>query len=142
MRTMTTVAACVVFIAGAASTAAAQAADSAKAKPPTAPAAASIEGAWSGYLDMGGNGMAVNASFKKEKDGYTGTMSGPEGDVPLKDIELKGDTLTAVASVSMGGSSFDVYYWFVVTKDALSGSLDANVQGQAFSLPLTLKRPE
>lgn len=142
MRTIKAVATGLLLVAIAGSTAAAQATDSTKGKPAAAPAAASIEGAWSGYLDMGGNGMAVNASFKKDKDSYTGTISGMEGDVALQQIELKGDTLTAMASMPTPNGNIEVWYWFKVTKDALSGSLDANVQGQAFSLPLTLKRPE
>jgi len=141
MRSATVFAAGLLLTAAAGSTASAQS-DSTKAKPPAAASAPSIEGAWTGYLDMGGNGMAVNASFKKEKDSYTGTISGMDGEVPLQQIELKGDTLTAMASMPTPNGNIEVWYWFTVTKDALSGGLDANVQGQSYSLPLSLKRPE
>ena len=140
MRNHSVVAAAMLLVAVVGSTAVAQSPDS-TSKPKASPAA-SIEGKWTGYLDMGGNGMTVNASIKKEADGYTGTMSGMDGDVALQQIELKGDTLTAMASHATPNGNIEVWYWFKVTTDALSGSLDASAGGQSFSLPLTLKRPE
>jgi hypothetical protein len=139
MRRITALATGLFAIAAIHSTAAAQS-DTTKAKE----AVPSIEGAWTGYLTMGSGGQTVNATIAKAKDadGYTGTVSGLNGDVALQKIALKGDTLTAMAVMSTGGANFEVWYWFKVTKDALTGSLDANVQGQAVSLPLTLTRPK
>ena len=139
MRSLSAIAAGLLLIAAAGSATAQAApppADTAKAKE----AALSIEGAWSGYLDMGGNGQQMNANIKKEGDAYTGTITGMQGDVALQQIELKGDMLTMMAAMPGPSGNIEVWYSFKVTKDALSGQLDANFNGQAFSLPLTLNR--
>ena len=112
-------------------------ADTSKAKPA---AELSIEGAWNGYLDMGGNGQQMNANIKKEGGSYTGTISGMQGDVALQQIELKGDMLTMMAAMPGPSGNIEVWYSFKVAKDTLSGQLDANFNGQAFSLPLALNR--
>ena len=118
--------------------------DSTKVKPDSAaktPAgAANLEGKWTGTISTPNGDMPVNAQIKKENDGYVGTVSGLEGDVPLKDITLDGDKVTAGAVMSMQGQGFEVWYSFVLKGDTMTGGVSASVQGQTMAFDLVLKR--
>lgn len=132
----------VLFVATAA-TAQAQTPDSTKKTDSTAAKPAgppSLEGNWSGAIETPNGSMNVMAAIKKAPGGYTGTISGMEGDVPLRDIEMVGDTVTAVATMSAGGQSIEVWYSFLFKDGALNGKVDANVGGQSMSLPLRLRK--
>lgn len=137
MRRFTLLAAGVVLAAATTATAQGTPPDSTKKAPA---AAANLEGTWTGSLTTPQGEMPVNAKIKKEKDGYVGTVSGLEGDVPLKEITVVGDKVTMGAVMSMQGQSFEVWYAFVIKGDALNGSLSANVQGQSMAFDLLLKR--
>lgn len=121
----------------AAATAQAQTPDTTKKAPAAAP---SLEGQWSGSIETPNGGMSVMAAIKKGADGYTGMISGMEGDVPLRDIKMVGDTVTAVATMSAQGQSIEVWYSFLFKDGALDGRVDANVGGQSMTFPLMLKK--
>jgi hypothetical protein len=132
-----------VLLAAAAMPALAQG-DSTKTKPDSAakaPAgAANLEGTWTGSISTPQGEMPVNAKIKKGADGFVGTISGLEGDVPLKDITLDGDKVTAGAVMSMQGQGFEVWYSFVLKGDTMTGGVSASVQGQTMAFDLVLKR--
>jgi len=133
------------FVAAAAATPAlAQATDSTK-KAPVADSASktpagNLEGAWTGSITTPNGAMPVNAKIRKEKDGYVGTISGLEGDVPLREITHEGKKVTAGAVMSAQGQSIEVWYTFTLDGDTLTGGVSANVQGQAMAFDLVLKR--
>ena len=106
----------------------------APAGPPT------IEGNWSGSIETPNGGMNVLAAIKKAPGGYSGIISGLEGNVPLREITVSGDTVSFVATMSAQGQSFDVWYSFLFKEGGLDGKLDANVGGQSMSFPLFLKK--
>lgn len=126
-----------VLLVAAASAVHAQTPDTTKKAPAAAP---SLEGQWAGSIETPNGGMNVMAAIKKGSDGYTGTISGMEGDVALRDIKLVGDTVTAVATMSAQGQSIEVWYSFLFKDGALNGRVDANVGGQSMTFPLMLKK--
>lgn len=113
-------------------------ADSAAAKPNAG--AARLEGKWTGSISTPNGDMPVNCEIKKEKDGYVGTISGIEGNVPLKEITFDGDKVAASAVMSAQGQAIEVWYSFQLKGDVLAGGVSANFNGQSMSFDLTLKR--
>jgi hypothetical protein len=134
-----------------AATAQAQA-DSAKTKPASDSAkapvtmgsatagAAAFVGKWTGSIESPQGQMPVNAELKQDGTGFVGTISGLEGNVPLREITIKGDTVIAGATMSAQGMSIEVWYNFIRSGETLSGSASANFNGQSMSFPLTLTR--
>lgn len=147
MRHKTAVAALLLTLA----VASAQAqADSAKAKPAddsakvtmgsaTAGAAAFL-GKWTGSIESPQGNMPVQAELRKGESGFVGTISGLEGNVPLREITIAGDTVIAGATMSAQGMSIEVWYNFIRSGDTLTGTASANFNGQSMSFPLTLTR--
>ena len=56
--------------------------------------AADITGNWTGSMSMGDNQISLTYVFKQDGEKLTGTVTGPGGDLPLKDGTVKGDKLT------------------------------------------------
>jgi len=151
MRRISLLSAAVLLAHATAASAGAQGTDSTKAKPApdsakatsTAAApvgAAAFVGKWRGSVSSPNGDMPVNCEIKKEGSGFVGVISGLEGDVPLRDIVIAGDTVTAGTVMSMQGTSFEVWYSFIRKDDTLSGSASATFNGQAMSFPMTLTR--
>jgi hypothetical protein len=66
-------------------------------------AAADVAGKWTGEVPRRGGEMAMTTFvFKAEGDKVTGTMSGPQGDVALQDVTVKGDQ---ISFSTMGGNA-------------------------------------
>ena len=101
-----------------------------------------LEGRWTGFVEgLQGKQPAV-ATFKKEADKYTGTISGmrPGMDATLKDIKLEGDNVTARTEIETPNGNVVVNYNFVVQGDTLKGKGEAEFGGQTFGFDFDLKR--
>lgn len=101
-----------------------------------------LEGRWAGTVDgIQGQQPAV-ATFKKEGDKYTGSVSGlrPGADAILKDINLDGDKVTAKTEVDTPQGNVVVNYAFVVQGDTLKGKGEAEFGGQTYTFTFDLKR--
>mgnify|MGYP000275893544 CR=1 FL=1 len=105
-------------------------------------AQAKLEGRWVGKVKSIQGERDANASFKKEGDNYTGTISGirPGQDVALKDIKVDGDKVTAVAEVETPMATIVINYKFTLTGDNLNGQGSLDFNGNAFSFDVELKR--
>jgi hypothetical protein len=143
MRRLTLLATGMLVLAG---SALAQGTDTTKTKPDSGAAkpasgAARLEGKWTGSISTPNGDMPVNCEIKKDdKNGYVGTISGLEGNVPLKDITFDGEKVAAGAVMSAQGQAIEVWYSFVLKGDVLSGGVSASFNGQSMSFDLTLKR--
>lgn len=102
--------------------------------------AAAFLGKWTGSIESPQGQMPVNAELKQDGTGFVGTISGLEGNVPLREITIKGDTVIAGATMSAQGMSIEVWYNFIRSGETLNGSASANFNGQSMSFPLTLTR--
>jgi hypothetical protein len=101
-----------------------------------------LEGRWTGTVDgIQGQQPAV-ATFKKQGDGYTGTISGlrPGADATLKDIKIDGDKVTAKTEVETGQGAVLVNYAFTLQGDSLKGKGEVEFGGQTYAFNFDLKR--
>lgn len=101
-----------------------------------------LEGRWSGTVDGMQGKQAATATFKKEGDKYTGSISGmrPGMEAPLKDIKLDGSNLTAKTEIDTGQATVVINYSFVLEGDSLKGKGDVEFAGQTYTFTFDLKR--
>jgi opacity protein-like surface antigen len=137
MRRLLTLAVAAVFALP--SVAAAQAApakpDSTKKEEP-----ASHLGSWRGSVSTEQGNQEVWMTVKKDGDKLSGTTGSQMGETPLYDISIKGDTLSAGASMQTPNGNFDLWYTMILKGQTLTGSIDLNIQGQKLSLPVALRK--
>lgn len=101
-----------------------------------------LEGRWAGTVDgLQGKQNAV-ATFKKDGDKYTGSISGlrPGSDAILKDINIDGDKVTAKTEVESPQGNVVVTYAFVLQGDSLKGKGEVEFGGQTYGFDFDLKR--
>jgi hypothetical protein len=79
--------------------------------------AADVSGKWNAQVP-GRNGQVRDTTFNLKADGdkLTGTMSGPQGDVEIKDGKISGDTLSFKVNLEFNGNSIVLLF-----KGSLSG---------------------
>jgi len=109
------------------------------------PAAASqdkLAGRWVGKVKSPRGERDANATFKKDGEKYTGTISGlmPGQEVALKDIKVDGDKVTAAADVEMPQAALTINYKFTVQGNALTGQGSTEFNGNAINFDVELKR--
>lgn len=105
-------------------------------------AQAKLEGRWVGKVKSVQGERDANATFKKEGDKYTGTISGirPGQEVALKDIKLDGDKVTAIAEVETPQAAITINYKFTLAGDSLNGQGSLDFSGNAITFDVELKR--
>ncbi|HQR32501.1 MAG TPA: hypothetical protein PLK30_07185 [Blastocatellia bacterium] len=105
-------------------------------------AQAKLEGRWVGKVKSIQGERDANASFKKEGDNFTGTISGlrPGQDIALKDIKVDGDKVTAIAEVETPMATIVINYKFTLAGDSLNGQGALEFSGNAISFDVELKR--
>jgi hypothetical protein len=101
-----------------------------------------LEGRWSGTVDGLQGKQGATATFKKDGDKYTGSISGlrPGTDASLKDIKLDGDKVTAKTEIETPQGNVVINYSFVVQGDTLKGKGEADFGGQTYGFDFDLKR--
>jgi hypothetical protein len=108
--------------------------DSAKVMP------VNIVGSWYGSISTPNGNQDVTVTIKKDSTGYSGTMASPQGEIAIYDVKLEGEKLQFGATVSTPNGNLDLWYTFTVKDDTMTGQIDGSFGGQAFSLPLSLKK--
>lgn len=101
-----------------------------------------LEGRWSGTVDGIQGKQNATATFKKEGDNYTGSISGlrPGAEAPLKDIKVDGDKVTAKTEVESPQGAVVINYNFTVQGDSLKGKGEVDFGGQTYAFEFDLKR--
>lgn len=99
-----------------------------------------LAGKWEGKIVSPQGERPTTATFKKDGSGYAGTMTGPRGDLQLKEIKLEGDKLTAKAEVETPQGNLTINYEFTLQGDSLKGKGSLDINGNAISLDIDLKR--
>jgi hypothetical protein len=101
-----------------------------------------LAGRWVGAVEGPLGKQNAVASFKKDGDKYTGTITGlrPGSDATLKDIKLDGDKVTAKVEIESQQGSAVVNYTFVVQGETLKGKAEAEFGGQTYAFDYDLKR--
>jgi hypothetical protein len=99
-----------------------------------------LAGKWEGTMKAPQGERAATAVFKKEGEIYTGTITGLRGDVPLKDIKVAGDKITAKAEIETPQATLTINYEFVLQGDGLKGTGSLDFGGSPISFDLDMKR--
>ncbi len=58
-----------------------------------------LEGRWTGSITTPNGDMDMAATFKKDKDAFTGTITGMQGDIAFKSVKVDGDKVKAQGRV-------------------------------------------
>lgn len=99
-----------------------------------------LEGRWEGKTQSPQGERPTTAVFKKEGSGYTGTITGMRGDLPLKEVKVDGDKVTAKAEVQAQGNTITINYSLKLQGDSLKGTGAVDFSGQTFEFDVDLKR--
>jgi hypothetical protein len=99
-----------------------------------------LQGRWEGTVQTPQGQMPAKASFKKEGDAYSGTVSGLRGDIAFKEVKLDGARVIAIAEVQTPQGNVPVNYEFLLEGETLKGKAEASLGGQVFSFVFDLKR--
>jgi len=72
-------------------------------------AAADISGKWAGDVPgRGGDMTPMTFTFKADGDKLTGSVTGPQGDVPLQDGKVSGDQIAFSTTLDFGGDTVKI----------------------------------
>ena len=99
-----------------------------------------LAGRWEGTLQAPQGEMPAVATFKKDGDKYTGTITGVRGDIQLNEVKIDGDKVTAKATVETPQATVDINYVFSLQGDSLKGTGSLDFNGNPFSFEIALKR--
>jgi hypothetical protein len=82
--------------------------------------AADVSGKWSAQVP-GRNGQTRDTTFNLKADGdkLTGTMTGPQGDVEIKDGKISGDNLSFKVTLEFNGNSIVLLFKGVASGDQI-----------------------
>jgi hypothetical protein len=101
--------------------------------------AADISGKWSGEMPgRGGDVMPTTFTFKVEGDKLTGSMTGPQGDIPIQEGKVSGDQISFSTTLDFGGNSIKLLYKGTVNGDQIKMTREREGSGQAREF--TIKR--
>ena len=86
-------------------------------------------GTWKCEYKIGDQQRTSTLTLKKDGDKVTGTMTwSDQKDEKLKDVKLKGDTLTFSAVRKLMGNEIPIDYTFTIDGDKLKGKGERGVQ--------------
>jgi opacity protein-like surface antigen len=82
--------------------------------------AADVTGKWTGAVPTRDGGTReATFNFKQDGEKLTGTMTGPQGDIELKDGAVKGDDVSFLVAMSFGGNDVKLNYKGKVAGDEI-----------------------
>jgi opacity protein-like surface antigen len=82
--------------------------------------AADVTGKWTGAVPTRDGGTReATFNFKQDGEKLTGTMTGPQGDIELKDGAVKGDDVSFNVALSFGGNDVKLNYKGKVAGDEI-----------------------
>ncbi len=99
-----------------------------------------LSGKWDGKSISPQGERPTSMTFKKEATAYTGTMAGMAGDVPLKDVKLDGNKLTATAAIEAPQGSITLKFNLTLDGETLKGKGEVDLGGQSIPFDVELKR--
>ena len=101
--------------------------------------AADISGKWAGDMPgRGGDMTATTFNFKVDGEKLTGTMTGPQGDIPLQEGKVAGSAISFSTTLDFGGNSIKILYKGTVSGDQIKMTREREGSGQAREF--TIKR--
>ena len=93
--------------------------------------AADLSGKWSGDMPgRGGDTTPTTFNFKVDGEKLTGTMTGPQGDLPLQEGKVAGNQISFSATLDFGGNTIKILYKGTVTGDQIKMTREREGAGQ------------
>jgi hypothetical protein len=99
---------------------------------------AGVAGNWEGKIVSPQGERPMSATFKKEGDGYTGTVNQMMRDVTLQDVKVDGNKVTAKANIDTGQATITINYKLTLDGDNLKGTGDLDLADRASPLMSSL----
>ena len=82
--------------------------------------AADLSGKWTGDMPgRGGDTTPTTFTFKADGEKLTGSMTGPQGDVPLAEGKVAGNQISFSTTLDFGGNSVKILYKGTVSGDQI-----------------------
>jgi len=73
--------------------------------------ASDVGGKWTAQVPgRGGQTREATFNFKVDGEKLTGTVTGPQGDIPISDGKVKGDEISFTVTMSFGGNEAKMLY--------------------------------
>jgi hypothetical protein len=82
-----------------------------------------LNGAWALSFSTPNGNMDASATFKQDGEALTGTMSAPQGEVPLKGT-VKGKAFTFTIDVESSNGQLTIHLQGEVDGDSITGTFD------------------
>ena len=102
--------------------------------------AADVAGKWSGDVPgRGGDTTPATFTFQVDGDKLTGSMTGPQGDLPLQEGKVSGSDLSFSTTFDAGGNSIKILYKGTLSGDQLKMTRQRE-GGSGQAREFTLKR--
>ena len=102
--------------------------------------AADLSGKWKGDVPgRSGDTTPTTFTFKADGEKLTGSMTGPQGDLPLQEGKLTADQVSFSTTIDAGGNSIKILYKGTVSGDQLKMTRQRD-GGQGQAREFTLKR--
>ena len=93
--------------------------------------AADISGKWTGDMPgRGGQTASTTFTFKADGEKLTGTMTGPQGEVPLQEGKVAGDQISFSTTQDFGGNSVKILYKGTLSGDQIKMTREREGAGQ------------
>ena len=93
--------------------------------------AADISGKWSGDMPgRGGDPMATTFTFKADGEKLNGSMTGPQGEIPLQEGKVSGNQISFTTTLDFGGNSVKILYKGTVSGNEIKMTREREGSGQ------------
>lgn len=87
--------------------------------------AADVDGKWTGTIHTDMGDFPVALTLKADGATLTGTTTGPDGDVMIKDGKIDGANISFNVTLDFGGMPFTLAYKGVLSGDTIKFTIDA-----------------
>jgi hypothetical protein len=93
--------------------------------------AADISGKWAGDMPgRGGDTTPTTFTFKVDGEKLTGSMTGPQGDIPLQEGKVAGNQISFSTTLDFGGNSIKLLYKGTMSGDQIKMTREREGSGQ------------
>jgi len=93
--------------------------------------AADLSGKWTGDMPgRGGDTTPTTFTFKVDGEKLTGSMTGPQGDIPLQEGKVAGNQISFSTTLDFGGNSIKIVYKGTVSGDQVKMTREREGSGQ------------
>ena len=93
--------------------------------------AADVSGKWTGDMPgRGGDATPTTFTFKVDGEKLTGSMTGPQGDIPLQEGKVAGNQISFSTTLDFGGNTIKILYKGTLSGDQMKMTREREGAGQ------------